>query len=350
MFFKFVIEPVGYSGWLLNYYFMGLLTKDTSRIYYDLPNGQSDSMSIKGSDNIAQFKEALMANQWNFAMAQEQNAWNLEQWNRENDYNSPSAQLQRLKDAGINPLMLDKWQNASAQSPSAADAQATLAGYTPHEALDLQKMQQAIDASHNAQSNSLDWLRLQNEQSRLRLDTAMNEEQLKAVRAGVDLTQSQKRGQDVANKRAYSDYTMTSGNDFYRREFLNNMRYQNVSHRNLIYRQQMENEVYRATMSDLKRMPKYQVKKLLVDMKIAGEQGKYLEFQNTLRDKYHIDPNSDVWTNLLYMGLRDPQSYAKIVSSIAKAFKSSGKTIMQKVREYLPDSSSVAAMARSSID
>lgn len=30
-------------------------------------------------------------------------AWNLEQWNRENDYNSPKSQLDRLLQAGINP-------------------------------------------------------------------------------------------------------------------------------------------------------------------------------------------------------------------------------------------------------
>lgn len=320
---------------------MGLFTKDTSKIHYDLPNGQSDYMTIKGSDNISQFKEALMTNQFNYAMAQEQNAWNLEQWNRENAYNSPIEQLNRLKQAGINPLMLDKWQTASAQSPSAADAHGSLPGYTPQESLDLQKMQQAIDASQNAQANSLDWLRLQNESSRLRLETAMNEEQLKAVRAGVDLTKSQMQGQDVANKRAYGDYTLTSGNDFYRREFLNNMRYQNVSHRNIIDRQQMENDIYRATMSDLKRMPGLQIKKLLADLKVVGEQGSYLEFQRVLRDKYHVDPNSDIWTNLLYMGLRDPDSYNTVISSLLKAFENvidkQSKSVGARAEDFFND-------------
>lgn len=32
--------------------------------------------------------------------------WNLEQWNRENEYNSPAAQLQRAAEAGMNPNML----------------------------------------------------------------------------------------------------------------------------------------------------------------------------------------------------------------------------------------------------
>lgn len=37
-------------------------------------------------------------------LAQYQNQWNLEQWNRENAYNDPSLQAQRLRAAGINPL------------------------------------------------------------------------------------------------------------------------------------------------------------------------------------------------------------------------------------------------------
>lgn len=36
-------------------------------------------------------------------LAEYQNQWNLDQWNRENAYNDPSAQVARLKAAGINP-------------------------------------------------------------------------------------------------------------------------------------------------------------------------------------------------------------------------------------------------------
>lgn len=37
-------------------------------------------------------------------MAEKQNEWNLNMWNKTNEYNSPSAQIQRLRDAGLNPL------------------------------------------------------------------------------------------------------------------------------------------------------------------------------------------------------------------------------------------------------
>lgn len=42
-------------------------------------------------------------NKANRELAQYQNEWNLAQWNRQNAYNSPSAQRQRYEQAGINP-------------------------------------------------------------------------------------------------------------------------------------------------------------------------------------------------------------------------------------------------------
>ena len=40
----------------------------------------------------------------NQQLADKQNQWNIDQWNRENEYNSASAQKQRLIDAGMNPM------------------------------------------------------------------------------------------------------------------------------------------------------------------------------------------------------------------------------------------------------
>lgn len=46
---------------------------------------------------------AEQANAQNYRMFQEQNAFNLDMWNKQNAYNAPSAQVERLKAAGINP-------------------------------------------------------------------------------------------------------------------------------------------------------------------------------------------------------------------------------------------------------
>lgn len=51
---------------------------------------------------------------YNMDMANRQNSFNLEMWNKQNQYNSPAAQMQRLKDAGLNPNMI--YNNGSAST------------------------------------------------------------------------------------------------------------------------------------------------------------------------------------------------------------------------------------------
>ncbi len=58
---------------------------------------------------------------WNEKMMDKQNAWNLAQWNRENEYNSASQQVARFKAAGLNPyLMMSGGSAGSASSVTSA--------------------------------------------------------------------------------------------------------------------------------------------------------------------------------------------------------------------------------------
>ncbi len=60
------------------------------------------------------------ANRENVALAQMQNQWNIDQWNRENFYNRPDQQMARLKAAGLNPNLVfanGDMMNEAASSP-----------------------------------------------------------------------------------------------------------------------------------------------------------------------------------------------------------------------------------------
>ncbi|QCS36466.1 minor capsid protein [Capybara microvirus Cap3_SP_394] len=62
---------------------------------------------------------------WQERMRDEQNDWTLAQWNRENEYNSASNYVKRLREAGLNPLYYDLNGNGSAagiQSASTGSA------------------------------------------------------------------------------------------------------------------------------------------------------------------------------------------------------------------------------------
>lgn len=81
---------------------------------------------IKGTDNRASALAQRDTNIANMDIAQWQYQAALEQWQRENEYNSPAAQMQRYMDAGLNPNLIYGQQNLSAGSPlpSAPTAQA----------------------------------------------------------------------------------------------------------------------------------------------------------------------------------------------------------------------------------
>lgn len=58
--------------------------------------------------------------EYNLQLAEKQNNWNIQQWQRENEYNSPSAQKARLEAAGLNPDLMygaGGVMNTSASSP-----------------------------------------------------------------------------------------------------------------------------------------------------------------------------------------------------------------------------------------
>lgn len=66
-----------------------------------------------------QKKENEKTREYNLKLAQMQNQWNVEQWQRENDYNMPANQVARLKAAGLNPDLLygGGVSNTAATSP-----------------------------------------------------------------------------------------------------------------------------------------------------------------------------------------------------------------------------------------
>lgn len=55
--------------------------------------------------DILGFNAQKEANRANRELAELQNKWNIQQWERENEYNKPVNQLKRFGEAGVNPLL-----------------------------------------------------------------------------------------------------------------------------------------------------------------------------------------------------------------------------------------------------
>lgn len=68
-----------------------------------------------------------MNNDFNAAEAQKARDFQLDMWNRENEYNTASAQRQRLSEAGLNPYLMMSGGNAGTASSAGSSSPATAA-------------------------------------------------------------------------------------------------------------------------------------------------------------------------------------------------------------------------------
>lgn len=74
-----------------------------------------------------------MNNDAQMALAKYQNQYNLDMWNRQNEYNSPMAQMKRLDDAGLNKALMYGQGNTgnAASTPEAATPNIDYSGIKP---------------------------------------------------------------------------------------------------------------------------------------------------------------------------------------------------------------------------
>lgn len=84
-----------------------------------------------------QRKENEAQRRYNLMLAEKQNKWNIEQWQRNNDYNTPSAVMSRLRSAGINPHMYYSKGNAMG---GASTSSPEMTSGAPAEAVDTSGM------------------------------------------------------------------------------------------------------------------------------------------------------------------------------------------------------------------
>lgn len=96
----------------------------TSASIVNTNNTNKANLQIADKTNAANKEIAQMANEHNEAMLNKQIQQEWDMWNAENEYNSPTAQLQRYADAGVNPYMaVGNVSSGNASSMSSPPAQ-----------------------------------------------------------------------------------------------------------------------------------------------------------------------------------------------------------------------------------
>ena len=113
------------------------------------------------ASGIAQKRQQRRQNDFNMKMADYQNTLNIEQWQRENEYNTPAAQMQRLKDAGVNPRIW--WSNGSNVSASSPTLSAPEQQYNAVGGTIARGLSDAFGSAINA-VNQINQIKMQEEQ------------------------------------------------------------------------------------------------------------------------------------------------------------------------------------------
>ncbi len=127
---------------------------------------------------IAEQRRENQANRdWNLNLAKLQNSWNIDQWNRENAYNSPAAQMARYKAAGLNSDLIYGQQNLSASSPEMTSGEGS----------------QPTDVSNLANKRTIGDIAAQASQTRL------TNAQAKLAESQAKKTDSDTEGQNITN-------------------------------------------------------------------------------------------------------------------------------------------------------
>lgn len=116
--------------------------------------------------------------EYNLNLAKMQNQWNIEQWNRENAYNSPAAQMARYKAAGLNPDLIYGQQNLSAASPEMTAGEGS----------------QPTDVSNLANKRTIGDIAAQASQTRL------TNAQAKLAESQANKTDAETTGQNINNE------------------------------------------------------------------------------------------------------------------------------------------------------
>lgn len=100
-------------------------------------------------------QQAQLGRDWSQEMMSQQNEWNLQQWNRENKYNTPAAQRARLEAAGLNAALMMQGQGSIGMAGSgqpavspAGSPQAAIGGSSApyYSRPDFSLLSQAVDS------------------------------------------------------------------------------------------------------------------------------------------------------------------------------------------------------------
>ena len=147
----------------------------------------------------AQKEENEANRRYNLMLAEKQNRWNLEQWQRNNDYNTPSAVMSRLREAGVNPHMYYSKGNAMGGVSTASPEMTAGAPSSPIDTSGLLQQRTYGDAIQQAMDKAVQVASIR----KLNADTHLTEQKADTEKYNTDIFES-----DAAFRNALNSSTL----------------------------------------------------------------------------------------------------------------------------------------------
>lgn len=255
----------------------------------------------------------------------QQNQFNVNMWNRTNEYNAPSNQLRLLKEAGINPAMYDFGGGNSAASEVTAAS-----GEVPNNS-QIGQLYQNLDPSQKV------------------IQSLQTDAQIQKLR--TDIVYQKLLNRDFQNEldARESPYISIDDEDpnnpdwiYFDNQYTEKYAHQAEMHhyerqaarlnRNM---SQDELDVYEAGMPFLKQMPEQQLRKLKADITAANLNNSLLDQEVKLMKEYGISPNDrDGWQSFLKAILRNPDAISNVIDQFLRAGSSTYQRGAQMIRGY----------------
>ena len=107
--------------------FLGSLTGGLLGLGSSVVENSQNRQNVRETNQM-NYKINQMNNQFNERMAIQQRNWQENMWNKENAYNTASAQRQRLEEAGLNPYLMMNGGSAGVAQSAGAGASASSSG------------------------------------------------------------------------------------------------------------------------------------------------------------------------------------------------------------------------------
>lgn len=236
----------------------------------------STNLNIARETNMANERIARQTNEANRKLAEQQNQWNIEQWQRVNRYNDPSAQGQRLRNAGLSAAAAASAVNGgeagSLQSADLANQQVGAPAQSAH-----------MEAPDFSMLSGMNLIAAARELEALKHDKMTNEEQSVRTSHATEFVMSELDARTAANQMTLQTISQREKENPYKLEAWkqgNSLQQEEIENKKLQNQQARLN--YDKTKQEfdfLAKMNDEQLKKVQAEISNIQKQGSQIEAQ-----------------------------------------------------------------------